>query len=104
MKTGPLIWNSELKDCILYPHAYFLAILTLTRFIPEKFEPYTPLVLPHLPRCQKKNMIPIADTTLPEILTPYHFHFTPIPLISKKVDPNINYPYNFCFKIPITHI
>ena len=92
-----------LKDCILYTHTTFLAILTLTRFIPENFYPYTTLVLPHVPRFQKK-MIPIPDTTLPEILTPYHFHFTPIPLISKKVDPNINYPYNFCFKIHITHI
>jgi hypothetical protein len=31
------------------------------------------------------------------ILHPFHF-------FQKKVDPNINYPYNFCFKIPITHI
>ena len=54
MKIGPLIGNSELKDCILYTHTTFLAILTLTRFIPENFDHYTTLVLPHLPRCEKK--------------------------------------------------
>jgi hypothetical protein len=43
MKIGPLIWNSELKYCILYPHTTFSGILTLTRFIPENFDPYTTL-------------------------------------------------------------
>ena len=42
----------------------------------------------------EKNTIPIPDNTLSEILTPYHFHFTPILLFSKKVDPNTTYPYN----------
>jgi hypothetical protein len=43
-----------MKKCIFYPNTTFLAILTLTSFIAENFDPYTPLVLPHLPQCQKK--------------------------------------------------
>ena len=101
MKKEPLIWNSELKEHILYTHTTFLAILTLTRFIPEKFEPYTPLVLPHLPRCQKKIwsqfLIPLYQKYWPHttfILHPFHF-------FQKRLTPILTITITFALKSPL---
>jgi len=63
MKIGPLIWNSELKDCILYPHTTCFG-----NFNPDQVYPW--------------KLLPL-----------YHFSFTTRTTFSEKNYPNSWYHF-----------